>query len=300
MSISLTEYIGQFVGYVKFEKRYSQHTVLAYEGDLKELHIYCLKVFDGLLLNEINYQHIRSWLAELKQLGDSAKTINRKISTLKSFFKYHLKQGNISQNPMTKIVSPKIPKRLPTFIKESDLGSLTAKLKTSTEDWKTLNAYMLIKLFYATGMRLSELINLKEKEIDFSREQLKVLGKGNKERSIPLQPDIMKSIKEYIGLKRREFELSAAELFVTEKGKKLYEKYAYRLVKAQLSDIRTLDKRSPHILRHSFATHLVNNGAELNAVKELLGHASLAATQVYTHNTIEKLKEVYKNAHPKA
>jgi integrase/recombinase XerC len=173
-------------------------------------------------------------------------------------------------------------------------------LNVSTENWKSLNARMLVTLFYATGMRLSELVNLKDSQIDISRSQIKVLGKGNKERIIPLPAVIIKQIKEYQQLKRKEFDIKVEALLVTEKGRKLYPKYAYLVVNKILGEATTLDKKSPHVLRHSFATHLMNNGANLNAVKELLGHSSLAATQVYTHNTIEKLKNVYKKAHPKA
>lgn len=289
-----------FINFLKFEKRFSQHTILAYSTDLQDFKLFLLRVFGGISFTELNYQHIRSWLADLKENKLTSRSINRKISTLKSFFKYHLKVGNIQANPMAKIVSPKTNRRLPVFIKEDDVVTLRDRVETATESWKSLNEKMLITLFYATGMRLSELINLKESQVDFSRQQVKVLGKGNKERSIPLTRNILKDVQEYIMLKRKEFEQPSEELLVTEKGKKLYAKYAYLLVKKVLSEVATLDKKSPHVLRHTFATHLVNNGAELNAVKELLGHSSLAATQVYTHNTIEKLKEVHKNAHPKA
>jgi integrase/recombinase XerC len=300
MPDTFKEQIDAFISFLKFEKRFSRHTLLAYSTDLQDFNLFLLRVFEGIAFTELDYQHIRSWLADLKENKLTARSINRKISTLKSFFKYHLKQGNIQANPMAKIVSPKTNRRLPVFIKEDDVATLKNRAETATESWKTLNEKMLIKLFYATGMRLSELINLRESQVDFSRRQVKVLGKGNKERSLPLNKDILADIQEYITLKRKEFELPAEELIVTEKGKKLYPKYAYLLVKKVLSEVATLDKKSPHVLRHTFATHLVNNGAELNAVKELLGHSSLAATQVYTHNTIEKLKEVYKNAHPKA
>ena len=300
MSRNFRNHIDSFIQYLKFEKRYSQHTIIAYEGDLNEFHLFLLRDFDGIPFDEINYQHIRSWLADLKENQLTSKSINRKISSLKSFFKYHLKTGGIKANPMAKIVSPKIGKRLPVFVKEDDLKELKAGMEAATEDWKSLNAQMLVNLFYATGMRLSELISLKELQIDFNRKQVKVLGKGNKERSIPLSKELLIMLQDYMALKRKEFAEPAPELLVTEKGKKLYPKYAYLLVKETLGNISTLDKKSPHVLRHSFATHLMNQGAELNAVKELLGHASLAATQVYTHNTIEKLKDVYKNAHPKA
>jgi integrase/recombinase XerC len=211
-----------------------------------------------------------------------------------------LKRGSIVTVPTANLNSPKISKRLPVFAKESETKQLLKTLNSSTEDWKTLNARMLINLFYATGMRLSELINLKEKQLDPARLQIRVLGKGNKERLIPVSKEVIQGIKEYQDLKRKTFENSEDFLLVTEKGKKMYPKYAWILVNKYLGQASTLDKKSPHILRHTFATHLMNNGAELNAVKELLGHASLAATQVYTHNTIEKLKDIHKKAHPKS
>jgi len=211
-----------------------------------------------------------------------------------------MRTGTLEQTPLGKVISPKIKKRLPDFIKVDDADKLIASLK-NTDDWKSLNTKMLITLFYNTGMRLSELINLKENQVDFNKKQIKVLGKGNKERIIPVNAEIIKLIKDYIQLKRREFENSDNILLVTQKGERMYPKYAYLIVKSFLEgEVKTLDKKSPHVLRHSFATHLSNNGADLNAIKELLGHSSLAATQVYTHNTIEKLKDVYKKAHPKA
>jgi integrase/recombinase XerC len=243
----------------------------------------------------------------MKEKNISSKTINRKISSLKSFFKYLIKTGVLEQTPMSKVITPKVNKRLPDFIKVEDADKLINSLR-NTEGWKGLNTKMLITLFYNTGMRLSELINLKEGQIDFGKKQIKVLGKGNKERIIPVSTEIITAIKNYIQYKRKEFdkmstghEKSDDALLVTEKGKKMYPKYPYLVVKSFLgSEVKTLNKKSPHVLRHSFATHLSNNGANLNAIKELLGHSSLAATQVYTHNTIEKLKDVYKKAHPKA
>jgi integrase/recombinase XerC len=300
MRNSLSE-IQSFIDYLKFEKRYSVHTIRSYHDDLVQFFDFLDKQFDALTLKEISTTFIRSWLASLKDDDITARTINRKISTLKSFFKFQLKQGKVENTPMWNIISPKISKRLPVFIKEKDLADLTKSLNTNTEDWDSLNTKMLITVFYSTGMRLSELINLKEKQVDFSRKQLKILGKGNKERIIPAGAELLEVIKEYINEKRREFEKTDDVLLVSPKGKKLYPKYAYNLVRNILTDeIKTLDKKSPHVLRHTFATHLMDNGANLDAVKELLGHASLASTQVYTHNTIEKLKNVYKKAHPKA
>ena len=293
-------HIQQFLDYLKFQKRYSAHTIRSYHDDLFQFFNSLNLQFDGIPLNEIGHTHVRSWLAGLKEKDISSKTINRKISALKSFFKYVIKIGVIEQSPMAKVISPKVGKRLPDFIKIDDANRLVSSLE-NTDDWKKLNTKMLITLFYNTGMRLSELINLKEEQINTNKGQIKVLGKGNKERIIPVSAEIIKMIKEYGQYRKREFERGNSYLLVTEKGKKMYSKYAYLLVKSYLAEqVKTLDKKSPHVLRHSFATHLSNNGADLNAIKELLGHSSLAATQVYTHNTIEKLKNVYKKAHPKA
>jgi integrase/recombinase XerC len=293
--------IQSFIDYLKFEKRYSVHTIRSYHDDLVQFFDFLDKQFGKPALKEISSSFVRSWLASLKEDDVTARTINRKISTLKSFFKFQLKQGKIENTPMGNIISPKISKRLPVFIKEKDLVALTNALNTNTEDWDSLNTKMLITIFYSTGMRLSELINLKEKQVDFSRKQLKILGKGNKERIIPAGADLLTVIKDYINEKRKIFEKTDDILLVSSKGKRLYPKYAYNLVRSILTEeVKTLDKKSPHVLRHTFATHLMNNGANLDAVKELLGHASLASTQVYTHNTIEKLKNVYKKAHPKA
>ena len=300
MPVPTHQLIQPFLDYLKFEKRYSAHTLTSYQTDLVDFFDYLNIQFGNMPLKDISHTYVRSWLAGIKDKGLTSKSINRKISSLKSFFKYHLKTGAISDTPMAKVISPKVNKRLPVFVKESDTKKLVEALNKSTEDWKSLNAKMLITIFYETGMRLSELITLKEKQIDFSRSHIKVLGKGNKERIIPVSKKVIISIREYQQLKKKNFEQPVDFLLTTEKGKKLYPKYAYLLVNQYLGQASTLDKKSPHVLRHTFATHLMNNGADLNAVKELLGHSSLASTQVYTHNTIEKLKDVHKKAHPKA
>lgn len=292
--------IQPFLDYLKFQKRYSPHTIRSYHDDLVQFLDYLGLQFGNVIIKDIDHNCIRSWLAGMKERGITSKSINRKISSLKSFFKYQVKTGVLEQTPMNKIISPKTSKRLPGFIREEDAGRFFGALK-DTENWKGLNTKMLITLFYTTGMRLSELVNLRERQIDFGKKQVKVLGKGNKERIIPVSSEILVTIREYIEKKKKEFENAEDVLLVTEKGKKMYPKYPYLLVKNFLSsEVKTLEKKSPHILRHSFATHLSNNGADLNAIKELLGHSSLAATQVYTHNTIEKLKKVYNQAHPKA
>jgi integrase/recombinase XerC len=300
MSVLTRRDIQSFIDYLKFEKRYSVHTVISYQTDLTAFFDFLHIQFGELRLKDISHSFVRSWLADLKGKGITSKSITRKISTLKSFFKYHLKTGDLETTPMANVISPKISKRLPVFIKEKDTERLIESLTESTEDWKTLNAKMLIIFFYNTGMRLSELINLREKHLDLGRLQIKVLGKGNKERIIPVSKDLVKNIEDYRQLKKKEFEKTEDVLLVTENGKKLYPKYAYLLVRQWLAGAGTLDKKSPHVLRHTFATHLMNGGASLNAVKELLGHSSLASTQIYTHNSIEKLKNVYKKSHPKA
>jgi integrase/recombinase XerC len=292
--------IQPFLDYLKYEKRYSAHTIVSYHTDLTDLIDYMESGFGGVSLEEINHSYIRSWLAWLKEKKLSTRSINRKISTLKSFFKYQLRTGVIASSPMTQVISPKNSKRLPVFVKEEETKMIVTALNQGTEDWRSLNKKMLMAIFYSTGMRLSELVNLKEKQIDFSNAQIKVLGKGNKERIIPMVKGLVDMIRDYQQLKKKEFGETGETLLVTEKGKKMYPRYAWLLVSQVLGEAGTLDKKSPHVLRHTFATHLVNNGADLNAVKELLGHSSLAATQVYTHTTIEKLKDVYKKAHPKA
>lgn len=292
--------IRAFLNYLRFEKRYSEHTILSYETDLHSFFEYLTLQYGSMEPEAVTAMLVRSWLAKLMEEGMSARTIRRKMSALRSFYKHLLREGKLKHTPMSGLILPKLPKRLPVFVKEEDALALVETLGTATEDWKSMNAHMLIGIFYATGMRLSELIGLKEKQVDFSRGLIKVLGKGNKERSIPAGPELLQTIREYIDRKRHDFPEPAETLLVTEKGKKLYPKYAYLLVKKYLESAKTLEKKSPHVLRHTFATHLMNHGADLNAVKELLGHASLASTQVYTHNSIEKLKNVHRRAHPKA
>ena len=292
--------IQSYLDYLKFQKRYSQHTIVSYQNDLTSFFDFAQEQFEASRPDEINALFIRSWLAGLKEKGLESRSINRKISSLKSFFKYQLKMGLLSKSPMVTIISPKVKKRLPQFVEEKDLKTLFNHVEFPAT-WEGSTARLIMCLFYNTGMRQAELVGLTESQIDKSNRALKVLGKGNKERILPLSQAIMDLLLNYIANKRVSFEdFNAEYLLVNDKGKSLYPKYVYKVVKQYLSLVTTIDKRSPHVLRHSFATHLMNNGADLNAVKELLGHSSLAATQVYTHNTIEKLKDVYKKAHPKA
>ena len=295
----LNSEITNFINYLKFEKRYSQHTVVSYQNDLTSFFDYVITQYGETPLQQLSHIYIRSWLASLRDEGMTAKSINRKISTLKSFFKYQLKTGLIKQTPMAKIVSPKNEKRLPNFVADKDIKTLFSHVEFP-DTWQGKTDRLVLMLFYNTGMRLSEVINLKDSQVSASNHTLKILGKGNKERIVPISPELLGEIKNYQRERNNSIEQRTDFLLLTEKGKILSSRAVYSSVNKYLTAVTTIEKRSPHVLRHSFATHLMNNGADLNAVKELLGHSSLAATQVYTHNTIEKLKNIYKKAHPKA
>jgi integrase/recombinase XerC len=291
--------ISGFIDYLKFEKRYSVHTIRSYRDDLEAFAVYLGAEFGGMEVKAISAAVVRSWLASLKDAELSSRSVNRKISSLRSFYKYLLRAGVVEQSPMAAIIGPKAGKRLPVFVEEEDMAVLFGEVPFG-DDWEGLTDKLLLALLYHTGMRLSELIGLKEGMVDSGNRAIKVLGKGNKERVIPVSGVLVEMVEEYRERKRDLPGVDREVLLVGKKGKKLYPKYVYRAVREYLARVTTIEKKSPHVLRHTFATHLMNAGAELNSVKELLGHASLAATQVYTHNTIEKLKDVYKRAHPKA
>jgi integrase/recombinase XerC len=301
----LEAFISAFEAYLKFEKRYSGHTIRGYGDDLLAFATYVRADFGELGVLEISPAVVRSWLAALKEGGMSSRSINRKISSLRSFYKYLLRMGVVAQSPMTAIIAPKAARRLPVFVEQQQMAELFSEVEFP-DDWTGLTDRLLLALLYNTGMRLGELINLKESQIDASSRVIKVLGKGNKERVIPVSGVLLEAVRDYQAKKYalREGVLPGGAdgevLLVGKSGRRLYPKYVYRVVQRYLAQVTTLEKKSPHVLRHTFATHLMNEGAELNSVKELLGHASLAATQVYTHNTIEKLKDIYKRAHPKA
>ena len=302
MPVAYPHITQSFLDYLKFQKRYSQHTIISYQNDLTSFFDFLFSSFGEMPLNEITASFIRSWLASLKENGMESRSINRKISALKSFFKFKLKEGVITVSPMGTIISPKNKKRLPQYVDEKGTEVLF-KYVEFEDSWKGRTENLIMQLFYNTGMRQAELVGLKESQLDKSNSQIKVLGKGNKERVIPVSRELINMLSKYADDKRKNFEaFDNKYILVNDKGKKLYPKFVYNVVKKCLSqkDVTTIAKRSPHVLRHTFATHLMNNGADINAVKELLGHSSLAATQVYTHNTIEKLKDVYKKAHPKA
>ena len=292
--------IQDFLDYLKFQKRYSQHTVISYKNDLDSFFNFLHHQFGDTSLQDIKTTFVRSWLAELKQGGMESKSINRKISALKSFFKYQLRRQSILVSPMATIISPKINKRLPQFVDKDAIATLFQHVEFP-DTWEGKTQRLLIELFYNTGMRQAELVGLKEQHIAKINSSIKVLGKGSKERIIPVSKQLMTQMQDYMLAKKNNFEAGDnIFLFINARGKKLNPKYVYNTVNKYLSLVTTIDKKSPHVLRHTFATHLMNSGADLNAVKELLGHSSLAATQIYTHNTIEKLKDIHKKAHPKA
>ncbi|MFA5244078.1 MAG: tyrosine-type recombinase/integrase [Pedobacter sp.] len=292
-------FIDRFIRFLQFEKRFSPNTVTAYKKDLEQFSSFLLT--GGNHLQNIDHQHVRGWMVELMEHGADPKTINRKISSLRSFYKFLQREDLIQFNPMVQVKGPKTPKRLPVIITEQKMDYLLDSSNIFSDDFSGYRDRLIIELLYGTGMRLSELVGLKEENFNSYEQYIKVLGKRNKERIIPLNSSLAKSIENYINLKiTQKFDTRSSVLIVTNEGRDVYPKFVYRIVKSVLSMVSTHKKRSPHILRHSFATALLDHGADLNAIKELLGHSSLAATQVYTHNSIEKLKLIYKQAHPKA
>ncbi|MEI7897145.1 MAG: tyrosine-type recombinase/integrase [bacterium] len=288
----------RFLAYLQYEKRYSDHTVTAYRTDLDQFHEYLQTQYNTINITEVTHPIIRSWLVELMENHVTSRTVTRKLTTLRSFFKYLVRESVLVVNPMQKITSPKISKKLPVFIEKDKMDLLLDKVAFE-DGYPGIRDRLIIELFYSAGIRLSELVSLKETDIDFHYDTIKVLGKRNKERLIPFSNKMVFLMKVYLVEKRNSFG-ETNDMFLTDKGNRIYPRMVYRIVTHHLGKVTTLEKKSPHVLRHTFATHLLNNGAELNAVKELLGHASLSATQVYTHNTIDKLKRIYKQAHPKA
>jgi integrase/recombinase XerC len=290
--------VESFLQYLHSEKRFSDHTVLAYGNDLRQFSSYLEDQYDIENLDEVNDKIVRSWMVQLSDLGLSARSVNRKLSTLKSFYRFAKKNGYNNRNPLENVIGPKQEQRLPEFIEEKEMRNLFSEIKFDST-FKGLRDKLILDLFYQTGMRLSELIGITMKDIQFSQKLLKVLGKRNKERLIPLHDGMLKEIEDY-NLKRQAFVIDGEDaLILNNKGIKCNEKFVYRIVNSYLSNVTLTTKKSPHIIRHTFATHMLNRGADLNTIKEILGHANLAATQVYTHNSIDKLKSIYKQAHPK-
>lgn len=300
MPKTLSEQIQQFLQYLQYERRYSNHTLIAYNRDLSQFADFLCNTYEINRVEDVTHLYIRSWMVEFVNDGVLARSINRKLSCLKSFFKFCLKRKYISVNPLAKIIRPKTGKQLPKVVSQKALENLLSRLEAEEKDFESARDKTIIQLLYLTGIRRSELIELKLSSIDRSQRVLKVIGKGKKERLIPLTKEMLQALQEYSSIRAENFEVPAPQLFLTSKGKKMYPKLVYLIVKKNLALVTSIEQKSPHVLRHSFATHLSNNGAELNAIKELLGHANLSATQIYTHNTIDRLKSIYKKAHPKA
>lgn len=290
--------INSFLQYLQIERNYSDHTITAYKNDLESFQEFCKSEYDLKNITKANYSIIRSWIVQLISQEVSNRSVNRKISSLKSFYKFQQKIGEIETSPLANHKALKTEKKVQVPFSEREVEDVLEQLK-SEGDFTSVRDALIIELFYLTGIRRSELINLKESDVDFHKESLKVLGKRNKERLIPLLPRLKKSIQNYLILKR-ELGHKELRLLVTEKGKKIYDTLVYRIINNYFSKVSSKEKKSPHIIRHSFATHLLNEGADINAIKELLGHSSLASTQVYTHSNLGQLKEVYNQAHPRS
>lgn len=290
--------LPDYMQHLRFEKRYSQHTLIAYKQDILQFVAFAgsqFEIADALL---ITHFHVRSWLATLKDEKQTARTINRKISSLNSFYKFLQKQQLTDFNPVKQLHAQRLPERLPVYLKEKDTEWLLEELQYD-EGFKGFTDRLIVELLYLTGMRRNELQQLKETDVEWSLKQLRILGKGNKERLLPVSPEMLDTIKQYIAEKKNQEHADRKYLLTLESGEPLYAGYIYRVVTKYLGQTTTMKKKSPHVLRHTFATHLLNNGANIQAIKDLLGHSSLAATQIYTHNNIEQLKEIHKLNHPR-
>jgi integrase/recombinase XerC len=289
-----------FLQYLEIEKRYSLHTVRSYQNDLHQFFTWLSENNFPDRVHEITSYQIRAWIVSLMDAGISASSVHRKISCLRVFFRYLRKEGIIRNDPLEKVVLPKQKKRLPVFVGEKALDELLDNYNFG-DDFNGIRNRTIIEMLYLTGMRRSELTGLKISDIDLREATVKVTGKRDKQRIIPMTRTFVTRLEEYLKL-RNEFAGTENDswFFITDKGNKLYDKYVYNTVKGYLAMVTTIEKKSPHVLRHTFATHMLNRGADLNTIKEFLGHANLSATQIYTHNTFEKLKRIYKQAHPRA
>ncbi|MEN8116913.1 MAG: tyrosine-type recombinase/integrase [Bacteroidota bacterium] len=291
-------YQESFISYLKYEKRYSRHTVVAYKNDLDQFVGFYTELVGDFNVKDIDSKVVRNWVVYLMEKNVSPRSVGRKVTTIKSFFKYLMKEQVVDNNPAVNIPLPKTGKKLPGFVEENNLHHLLDD-GFFTNDFKGIRDKLVITLLYGTGIRLAELLSLKDSDFNKKDFLIKVFGKRQKERVIPYPRNINLLIEEYVILRDNELGFKPEFLLVTEKGKPIYEKLIYRIVNHNLAKVTSLEKKSPHVLRHTYATHLLNKGADLNAVKELLGHSSLAATQVYTHTTFEKLHDIYKQAHPR-
>jgi len=291
--------LAAFIDYLSLEKNYSVHTITAYRRDLETFQAFLDTSYDGEVIDAVPYGVIRSWIVSLVDTGISNRSVNRKISSLNSYYKFLLKAKQIEVNPLAKHQALKISKKLQVPFSEKEIEEVLVLLDKAT-GFVGLRNKLMVELFYSTGMRRAELVHLQLTDVSLNQGVLKVLGKRNKERLIPLLPSVMNTIKKYIDERQLlDCIVDSEFLFLSEKGVKIYETLVYRVINSYFSMASEKVKKSPHMLRHSFATHLLDEGADLNAVKELLGHSSLASTQVYTHTSIAKLKEVYRNAHPR-
>lgn len=291
-----------FIDYLRYEKRVSPHTVTAYERDLSQFFSFLQEKLEINQLPDVHTEDIRSWIISLLEDESlQAKSVNRKISAVRAFYRYKLKIKELTTNPTLSIHAPKIPKKLPQYVDAKDMEHLFSDIPFE-DSFEGVRDRTILELFYATGMRLSELLNIKTQDIHLQDNTVKVLGKRNKERIIPFGNKLSELLTIYLGYLEKKFVEGTKNnyIFVTAKGEQLYPKAVYRIVRKYLDMVTTIDKRSPHVIRHTFATHMLNNGADLNAIKTILGHSSLASTQVYTHNSIEQLKSIYNQAHPRA
>ena len=288
-----------FLDYLRYERNYSEKTVLAYGEDISQLREFAQEEIGDFNPAEVTPELIREWIVSLMDKGYASTSVNRKLSSLRSFYKSLLKKKVVLVDPLRKITGPKNKKPLPSFLKENEMNRLLDDTDFG-EGFEGCRDHLIIEMFYATGIRLSELIGLDDKDVDFSASLLKVTGKRNKQRLIPFGDELKEGMLEYVNVRNEQVLESGGAFFVRKNGERLYKNLVYNLVKRNLSKVVTLKKRSPHVLRHTFATTMLNNEAELGAVKELLGHSSLATTEIYTHTTFEELKKVYKQAHPRA
>jgi len=290
----------EFIRHLALERRYSAHTTKAYTRDLAQFELYLEVCYEVMQASEAKQTYIRSWLVSLMDQGLSSTTIARKLSTVKSFYNYLQREGVIANNPAHSLQAPKAPQRLPNFVDQQGMQNLFDSEDIYPEGFSGLRDRLMLTFLYEMGIRVAELMSIKDTDIDISRKQIRIIGKRNKERLIPFGEQLLQYWKGYQKVRSQEFNvLTEVSAFVTDKGQKLYPKFVYRKVNYYLGQVSTLEKRSPHVLRHTFATHMLNNGADLNAIKTLLGHSSLAATQVYTHNSIDQLKNIHKHAHPR-
>ena len=290
--------IEAFLDYLRFERNYSEHTVVAYETDLRQFGDFLKSVGEELDYTNVDSDLIRSWVVTLMESSKST-SVNRKLSSLRSFYRFLMKRGKTTVNPLAKITGPKNSKPLPTFLRENDMDRLLDEISYG-EGFEAVRDRMILETFYATGMRLSELVGLNDTDVDFSAMQMKVTGKRNKQRLIPFAGELAADLRGYIIIRNETIPERSDAFFVLKNGKRMYPEKVYGIVRRNLAKVVSVKKKSPHVLRHTFATAMLNHEAELKSVKELLGHESLATTEIYTHTTFEELKKVYEQAHPRA